>query len=384
MTDVYSDPYTDGLRAERAATLRPEGAPAPSRSVANIVNWTGGLVSLALIAGTAVWGYKLLVRDVTGVPVVRALEGPMRPAPDDPGGDMAEHQGLAVNRVAAEGTAGGPADQVILAPPPLALAPEDLPRPRLPKMAEAATAAPADGDETGALAMNSASEDGQGQDAATMAEADLGEAPGTVEDIPEGALATDRAVAEALSDGPAMPELTGDPAADALALAEALAAGVEPLDNAEPLDEGEDTTAAEAITDPVALNDDRGLARSPRPPARPVRLAAAVAAPVNVTPASASVEAADEVDPDTLAAGTRLVQLGAFESAEIARSQWEKIGGQFEDYFAGKSRVVQRAQSGGKTFYRLRAMGFEDLADARRFCSALLAKKADCIPVVVR
>jgi hypothetical protein len=32
----------------------------------------------------------------------------------------------------------------------------------------------------------------------------------------------------------------------------------------------------------------------------------------------------------------------------------------------------------------LRALGFEDLADARRFCSALVAEKAECIPVVTR
>jgi hypothetical protein len=29
-------------------------------------------------------------------------------------------------------------------------------------------------------------------------------------------------------------------------------------------------------------------------------------------------------------------------------------------------------------------MGFEDLSDARRFCSALVARNADCIPVVTR
>jgi hypothetical protein len=45
---------------------------------------------------------------------------------------------------------------------------------------------------------------------------------------------------------------------------------------------------------------------------------------------------------------------------------------------------VQKASSGGRVFYRLRAMGFDDLGDARRFCSALVAENADCIPVVTR
>jgi hypothetical protein len=50
----------------------------------------------------------------------------------------------------------------------------------------------------------------------------------------------------------------------------------------------------------------------------------------------------------------------------------------------GKSRVIQKAQSGGRTFYRLRVAGFDDISDARRFCSALLAEKAACIPVKMR
>ncbi len=46
--------------------------------------------------------------------------------------------------------------------------------------------------------------------------------------------------------------------------------------------------------------------------------------------------------------------------------------------------MIQKAESGGRTFYRLRAMGFADLSDARRFCSALVAGNADCIPVTTR
>ena len=50
----------------------------------------------------------------------------------------------------------------------------------------------------------------------------------------------------------------------------------------------------------------------------------------------------------------------------------------------GKARVIQEAESGGRTFYRLRAMGFDDINDARRFCSVLVAENADCIPVTTR
>lgn len=331
MADVYDD------------ATHPEEQSRPGARLGRAVNLAGGLVSLGLIIGTAVWGYKLMVRDVTGVPVVRALEGPVRVTPEDPGGVVAAHQGLAVNQVPADGSAGGPVEQVILAPAPLDLAAEDIPIPLLPR--------PAPAPEVPAVV----------------------DAPRVIDDAPDGALATDMAVAEALGGAPQdlpvepldLPEMTGDSTADALALAEALSAGVEPLSG---------------IEADGALRDEQGLRRSPRPAARPGGFAVA-AAVTDVTPASAQVE---DVAPDTIPEGTRLVQLGAFESADVARAQWDRIGSRFQSYFDGKQRVVQRAEANGKAFYRLRAMGFEDLSDARRFCSALMAEQADCIPVVVR
>ena len=77
-------------------------------------------------------------------------------------------------------------------------------------------------------------------------------------------------------------------------------------------------------------------------------------------------------------------QLGAFESADVARQEWARLEGRFGVYMQDKSRVIQLAQSNGRSFYRLRAMGFVDLNDARRFCSAFKAEGADCIPVQVR
>ena len=47
-------------------------------------------------------------------------------------------------------------------------------------------------------------------------------------------------------------------------------------------------------------------------------------------------------------------------------------------------RVIEAAHSGGSVFYRLRAHGFNDERDARRFCAALIDQKMDCIPVLIR
>jgi hypothetical protein len=89
--------------------------PPPNR-LTTLTNVAGAVVSLALVVGIGVWGYKLLVRDVSGIPVVRAVAGDMRVRPNDPGGELAQHQGLSVNVIAAQGTAGRPADELHLAP----------------------------------------------------------------------------------------------------------------------------------------------------------------------------------------------------------------------------------------------------------------------------
>jgi cell division septation protein DedD len=113
---------------------------------------------------------------------------------------------------------------------------------------------------------------------------------------------------------------------------------------------------------------------TPRPVLRPARLqTVALEAPTLVS---------GEADPAAIAAGTRLVQLGAFASADVARSEWADVETRFSDYFVGKTRVIQEVESGGREFYRLRVMGFEDLADARRFCAVIVADGTNCIPVV--
>lgn len=298
------------------------GAPARPARVQRMVNLAGAAISVALIVGLTVWAYNLAVRDTRGIPVVRAMEGPMRIAPENPGGEIAAHQGLSVNAVAAVGTALPPPDTLMLAPRPVDLAMEDAPGLAEPsQVAAGADAGP--GPEEGGLA-------------------------DTVETLPDTAIA------------PLETE------ADALALADALAAGATPLEAPAPL----------AEVDPAPPG---AVIRSPRPAPRPASLAVAAAAP-----ASAAPVAVPEVDPASLKAGTRLVQLGAFDDESAARAEWDRLNTRFSELLTGKSRVVQAAQSGGRTFFRLRAHGFDDEADARRFCSALLAENAACIPVAVR
>ena len=107
---------------------------------ANIV---GAVISLAVFVGIVTWGAKTVLRDSSGVPVVRALEGPARVAPEDPGGLLVAHQGLTVNEVAGSQTTGAVDDPLQLAPRPINLQAEDQPIQPLVDREIATAAAPA-------------------------------------------------------------------------------------------------------------------------------------------------------------------------------------------------------------------------------------------------
>ena len=312
-------------------------------SLGTLTNYAGAVVSLGLMVGIGIWGYKVVSRDVSGVPVVRAASNePMRMAPEKPGGQLAAHQGLSVNEVMAKGGAEKPAERLVLAPKPVDLTEEDQP------LAGIVAPSPVVRSEAGVSLEESDAE------------------PLTPQ------MASIRALAEALADGVAP-----------LAAQEAQVETVTPVAvvvPAEPV-----TAVIEAVPEVTAVEDNivaepvkaSLVSTSLRPKLRPAAFKA-------VAPAAteAAVLAALTSEAGSIPVGTRLVQLGAFDSAEVAGREWERLGTKFGEYMDGKERVIQRAESGGRVFYRLRAMGFADLSDSRRFCAALVAERADCIPVV--
>lgn len=330
MADVDFDGYEHGYMPE----------PGHGR-LGRVVNLAGAAVSVALVLGLGWWGYKLAMRDVHGVPVFRAVSDPLRIAPADPGGTQASHQGLSVNAVAAAGTAAPLPDAVALAPAapdlladdPAGLA--DLAMEAVPVTAQSA---------------------GQPESAEALIAPEAMAEAAPMEAAPSADV--DAALAEALGAEALAPE--GEVAADPLA--------------ADPL--ASETLAAPEVTAPAV-----------RPRARPASLAAAAPA-ADAAPAPAPAEAIAAAPAETaasaVAAGTRLVQLGAFDTEDDARREWSNLQGRFADLMASKSLVIQAAESGGRTFFRLRALGFADEAEARNFCTALLSGNATCIPVTQR
>ncbi len=291
-----------------------------------LVNAAGAITSAALIVGLGVWAYKLAVRDVRGIPVIQALEGPARIAPDNPGGELALHQGMAVNEIAADGTAGDAADRLTLAPRADELDAADQP------MGELASA--------------------EGIATATS------QAPGSVLPAPDF---TAQQLIAPLPDGPVEP-VAGLPGTDEMQTA---------------------FVAPDVI--PASIP---GVSTSPRPLPRPASfggerdvMAEAAAAAVAAAFAQPMTE---DVAAAALAEGTQLAHIGSYPDEATARLEWDKAATRFGALMDGKRRVIEQAESGGEVFFRLRAEGFVDVEDARRFCAALKAENAECVPTAVR
>ena len=285
----------------------------------------GGLVLMARVMGTVlslvlsisigIWAYKLVMRDVSGIPVIAASKNPMRIAPEDPGGTSAQNQGLSVNVVAEQGRVVDP-DKVKLAPRPVILMTDDLTSRQLEEHANEML---------------------------------------SLSDLQIGSLNM-TALADEIAEVHNFTE-TESIRLETLQVEDALREALE----------------SEIEFAPRFLGD---LTVSLRPKERPTDVAS-----LSVKTGAPAVR---ELAFEDIPKGTALVQLGAFDSDTVARREWMRLSKKFPGILSDRARVIQRTDRGGRTFYRLRASGFIDLNDARRFCSLLVAKNSDCIPVTVR
>ncbi|MGB0959930.1 MAG: SPOR domain-containing protein [Halocynthiibacter sp.] len=306
--------------------------------------YAGAGAALLLTAAIVVWGVKLVSRDVSGVPVVQALEGPMRVQPDNPGGDVMRHQGLAVNEIQSNGAAAPVPEQVMLAPETVDVIDGDAPTRlgdiRPVKRPETVTA-------------NAAPQITDPSDAKTDAE-----------------------VVQA-------PDALGEN--DLLALVDSLTQGATKLEAVAPSRAGSEIAPipVSVPAEPLVETETAGSApgQSLRPRRRPTGIKVAS---LNTDAAVLAALSSIDVAPESVAKGTRLVQLGAFASAEIAQKEWTRISGKYNAYFDSKKRVIQKASTNGGVFYRLRVLGFSDRAAAERFCTELSSSGQACIPVVAR
>jgi hypothetical protein len=337
----------------KATETKPANKPAEKPAGNPLIHWLGAMVSVGVLGLMVYWGLQLVQRDPNEVPVIRAMEGPARVLPEDPGGTKSSYTGLAVNSVQSEGEAEKPSDRVVLAPAPRSLLAEDVP---VKELAE-------DGAENrdqpvAELILNSIedaisdglSDDPQEQDAvAKLIELEDRQNEDrpitlTVREVPEG-MRVD-------ASGSGVQLVNDDETAEAAGVAQAEAPGGTKY-------------APKASLLPKFRKNSAKLAR--------------IAAPAT---APEPKPLAREVPEAPL--GTRLIQLGAYDSRETALQEWVRISAKHHDLLGNKNFLVQFVETGGRQFYRLRAVGFADSTESKSMCSALIQRGAQCIPVVAR
>jgi len=281
--------------------------------------WVGAALSLSLLTGAIGWSYQLIVRDINQIPIVRAQLGPLRVAPDDPGGLTAANQGLSVTQLAVNER---PllSDEIFLAPAAEVLSEENV--------------ALQISEENSSITNK---EKFDTLEVSTENSLDLKILP---EQNATGLASNNEAVLSTAAFSPKKLEIE-----NAVSLALSLTNEVDSSFN------------------------------SLRPKIRPVVLN-------QIQTDNIAQSVANELVV-TLPIGSAVVQLGAFESKSLAQIEWQRLEALLGSVLTSKNMMVQKAESGGRVFYRLRAFGFDDLSDARQFCSAVNDKVA-CIPVVTR
>lgn len=291
----------------------------------------GAVAAIGLAVGLVNWGHGLLTRDAGLVPFLRAEDGPMKIVPEDPGGIKLARTDQAVTSIIAGPREADPA----YAPAPELPEDEDLAQPYLKPPAS------------------------PGVDGRVVAGAPAS-APGT-----------------AASATPPAPVVEGGDDAIQAALARAAA---------------EATAAADADGD--AQGADVGSPRAPsamavaparpKPPAPGSRVASAPATATATPAAAPAATSAPAASGAGIAAGDVVIQLGAFNSHEIAESQWRRATRRNGDLLAPYGHIVTTVESGGRTLFRLRVGPMPERQRAQDICAALKARGDACIVATVR
>lgn len=150
----------------------------------------------------------------------------------------------------------------------------------------------------------------------------------------------------------------------------AVDAGTDPLENFQ-------STPNTALTVPTTVPTTAEVERAAAEVATPAatRPAVTTAAPTQAAPTPAASTPAPTT---TAAAGTHVVQVGAFGSNDEAMAQYGALVQKHGTLVANQSPDVQMAVVKGRTYYRLRLAGYGDRAAAGSACERLAAAGTDC------
>ena len=283
----------------------------------------GAVISLNLILWAGYWTYNIISRDINGIPIVAAQPGPLRVAPDTPGGIEAENIELAVTKIASQELPPNP-KAVELAPSTEKLTPDDLTifqAIRQKKIID--------------------------RQAALNNQIHLGVIePNLSKEISFEPVNTVTNTANY-----SITENQSELVAAALALA------LKP-------------SADNLIANAVAQNKFTQI----KPRLRPGSLLEVSTSTTEtvIRPALASVET-----------GLAVVQFGTFATETVAFEEWDRLSKNLSVILDDRPKYVERIKRNGNEIYRLRLGGFVNIDDASRFCSAVISQE-NCVPVIAK
>ena len=285
----------------------------------------GAIISLNLILWAGYWAYNLISRDINGIPIVAAQPGPLRVAPEVPGGIEAENIELAVSKIASQELPPNP-QAVELAPYTAKLNADDITINQALKQKK--------------LIDSQIKKRSQGHLQAVEPEL-LNEI--SLVPIKTSIESTDYTIVDNQS------ELV------AAALAIALKQNSEQLSN-------------KVISGNIQSNVMKPMPRPGSLSNKPTSLNSEN----SILPTLGSVET-----------GLAVVQFGSFENKQLALAEWGRLSENLSVILDGRPKFVERIQRNGNEIYRLRLGGFANIDDASRFCSAVISQE-NCVPIIAK
>ena len=283
----------------------------------------GAVISVNLILWAGYWTYNIISRDINGIPIVAAQPGPLRVAPDTPGGIEAENIELAVTKIASQELPPNP-KAVELAPSTEKLTPDDLTIFQAIRQKKII-------DRQAAL---------NNQIHLGVIEPNLSKEI-SLEPVNTVTNTANYSITENQSE----------------LVAAALALALKP-------------SADNLIANAVAQNKFTQI----KPRLRPGSLLEASVSTTEtvIRPALASVET-----------GLAVVQFGTFATETVAFEEWDRLSKNLSVILDGRPKYVERIKRNGNEIYRLRLGGFVNIDDASRFCSAVISQE-NCVPVIAK
>ena len=285
----------------------------------------GAIISLNLILWAGYWAYSLISRDINGIPIVAAQPGPLRVAPEVPGGIEAENIELAVSKIASQELPPNP-QAVELAPYTAKLNADDITINQAMKQKK--------------LIESQIEKRTQGHLQAVEPELlnEISMAP-----IKTSIESKDYTIVDNQS------ELV------AAALAIALKQNSEQLSN-------------KAISKNIKFSKIKPM---PRP-------GSLWAKPTSLNSENSILPTLGSVEP-----GLAVVQFGSFENKQLALAEWGRLSENLSIILDDRPKFVESIQRNGNEIYRLRLGGFANIDDASRFCSAVISQE-NCVPIIAK